>query len=1016
MRVLLSVWWLTLGAVCSAAPLPFADVTLPTRNYVNNGGFERGLEGWEAFGGRTFGALVTDERHSGQACFKVTGSLDDYRYLNQGRVLLTPGKTYVLSAWTKAAGFKRAGDNSLFLNLTNYGWTQSAQVGPAKPDEDWTRHEVTFQAPPTAEQGGRPWYTLTVFWPIQCEGTVWVDDIQIEAAERATDFTDSYVGWGMQALEHLRRARLGAEGLRRNLTEGPMQSPPALTERVAQALQRTDELAGRLRQYASLTTAQTQSLLQDTETLAGDISSLSSLVFLANPYLPPAEVALPTEQPAELAWAATCLQGEHRATALTVANLGTEGETMRLVAGELWDETRQVRLVGTPWLTMFTAPPLRGLVKPWQRLTDPLVRLAEGGVWPVLPGEMNQAVLVCDTGALLPGSYRGEVELQSLTREAPPRRVAVRLTVVPVALAPLSGVAVCDIGAMADYALDSIGPLGVNTFTVPAQWLAPEVDDAGKATVDFTRVAPLVRARLECCPEGRFWLGFGVGHTVAAHLQKAYGIGLDDPRFAPVFSAWVKAVVAGFSEMGLPPERLVFETVDEPSEGQLAEATTIARAIKAAEPKVLTQTYVTSLRTTDAAARAMYQAHDIIAPGFTCLNAEALAPLRQMGKQVWVYDCQSNAETFHPVTYCRLLPWMARRWGLEGWGHFSMLDSARGRHYEPWQGVAEESLVYPGDSGGQVISRRWLALQAGTEDTRALASLARLGGVQAPALQAQARKLLTDAPAQALSLAKPGRDYFTGLQPGADAGVLDRFREQAATLAGELAAAASAGARFTLTAGPGQGGVAIDAPQGGAVTLRILCDRQLPWRTVQRTVPEGRSVIETPVPTGQQITRCLAQLVGESGAIYTECVPPLVHATTDSVLAPYSVEKLNDGLAMPGMKFEPEWGWMSGGAGAEHWVEARLDRPVAVRGARVWWMTFYGLPQAVKLQVWREGAWTDAPGYEQWRAAKAAVEELTMPTVTTDRVRVVQKAGGGNRAFPNLMGMSEIEILEGRGR
>ncbi len=67
--------------------------------------------------------------------------------------------------------------------------------------------------------------------------------------------------------------------------------------------------------------------------------------------------------------------------------------------------------------------------------------------------------------------------------------------------------------------------------------------------------------------------------------------------------------------------------------------------------------------------------------------------------------------------------------GLDGWGHFSMLDSARGRHYEPWQGVAEESLVYPGDGGGQVISRRWLALQAGTEDIRALASLARLGGV-----------------------------------------------------------------------------------------------------------------------------------------------------------------------------------------------------------------------------------------------------------------------------------------------
>lgn len=1005
-------------AVAYGAEVPFGDVVLPGKNYVNNGGFERGSEGWEAFAGRTSGGVVNDEHHSGGACYKATGVIDDYRYLNQTPVPLTPGRIYTLSAWMKTAGFRRAGKDAQALNLTNYGWTQSAQLSPLQSDQDWTRYEVTFEAPPTSEQGGRPSYTLVVFWPTKSEGTVWIDDIQIEEGAKATEFADSYVGWGMQALATVRRARVEAEGLRKNLTEGEIRAPVALAQRITEAITATDGVAGQLRQYAGLSVEAARTLLADTEKLSGDISALSTMVFPAHPYLPLNEVALPSEQPS-LSWDMTCLQGEHRAMALTVANLGTRGETARLVASELYDETRGVRLTGVPWLTVYTAPPIRGLARPWQRYTDPLPKLAEGGLWALLPGELNQAVLVCDTNALAPGTYRAQVELQSLTRQAPPRTVAVRLMVAPVRLPALSGIAVCDIGLMADYALDSIAPLQVNTFSVPAQWLVPEVTESAMdraATVDFARLAPLVKARLARCPTGSFWLGFGVGHIAAEHLQKVLGVGLDDAKFKQAFSQWVKAVVRGFGELGVPPERLVFETVDEPGSGQLAEATLIAQAIEAAEPRVLTQTYVTSVDTADKAAMQMYEAHDIIAPGCSCLNAQTMEALRRLGKQVWVYDCQNNAETFHPVTYYRLLPWVARRWGLTGWGHFSMLNSERGRNYVPWQGVAEESLVYP-DGEGQVISRRWLALQAGTEDYRALESLARLlkalgpGGVPAPALQARAEKLLAEAPTQALALAKPGREYFTGLQPGADAALLDRVREEAATLAGELAAAMPMRATVALAAEAGKTMVRTNTPTAADVTVRYLCDHALPWHELTAAVKPGQDGVAVPA---QNLSRCQVQLVSPAGPVYTEYTPPVPRISVDSTIEPYSPERLNDGIAMPGMKFEPEYGWISGGAATEHWVEARLDQVRPVRGVKVWWMTFYGLPQAVKLQVWRDGAWADAPGYEQWRAAKVSVEELTMPAVTTDRVRVVQKAGGGNKAFANLMGMSEIEVLTGK--
>lgn len=1002
-----------LAGIAGAVAQPLAEVPLPTRNYVNNGGFERGLEGWEAFGGRTCAVATTDEKHSGSACLKVTGMLDDYRYLNQAPVLLVPGQTYTLSAWMKCSGFKRAGENSLVLNLTNYGWTKSAQLGPLQPDQGWTRYTVTFEAPPTSEANGRPSYTLIVFWPIKSEGTVWIDDIQIEAAPQASDFTDSFLGWAIEAREMLGRTQARAAATRQVLAEGlgEVQVPAGCVARSEQASRQVQALADKLRQYAALPYAEAKALPEQVAALDRELIALSTLAFLSNPYLPLREISLPAEDAPALDVNWTCLQGEQRAVALNMMNLGRQTSVMRLVAGDLWDETRGVRCPGVPWLKTYAVPPLRGHLKPWERFTDPLPELDSAGTWTLGGGQLNQAVLVGDTSHLAPGTYRGEVVVTSMTEPAAARKVSVTLKVVPVALSALGRPEVCDIGQLADYALDSIEPLGLNTFTVPAQWLVPEYDATGTGAlrVDLARIAPLVKSRLRRCPRGQFWLGFGVGAIVSDHLKRVYQLEPADPRWAKYITNWTHAVVAGFRTLGVTPDRLILETVDEPGAGQLAEAVALAKAIKAAEPAVRTHSYVTSFNADDPDCRKLYESHDIIAPGFTSINEGSVGALRKLGKQVWVYDCQNSGETFHPVSYYRLLPWLAWRHGLDGWGHFSMLNSERGRNYEPWEGVAEESLVYPAGPDSQVISRRWLALEAGTEDYRALQTLTRLANAAekakfAPQAVAQARKLLQETPAQALALAKPGREYFTGLQAGADPALLDRAREQAATLAGELAAALPT---VRVAAALGKD-LIVTLPAPAEVTVRYLCDHALPWQTMNGSLPAGRAVFAVP---GPRVTRCLVTVTGADGRVTTVSPLPLPRITVDSTIPPYTAERLNDGLAMPGMKFEPEHGWISGGSATDHWLEARLDQPLKLRGVKVWWMTFYGPPQAIKVQLWQQGAWRDAPGYEQWRPAKASVEELTFPPVTTDRVRVVQQAGGGNRTFANLMGASEVVVL-----
>lgn len=1012
----------------AGAESPLADLRLPTKNYINNGGFERGEEAWEFFAGQRFGGVVKEEKHSGQACFKATGLIDDYRYFRQPSVPLTPGRTYTLSAWLKSSAFPRATGHSQVVNIVNYGWTRSADLGPEKPDGDWTKYSVTFQAPPTQEVGGQADYTLVIFWPIKSAGTVWVDDIQIEEGSQATDFTECFLSWAFDALAVLRGVHEQAAEARTSLSTSFNAFPIAKTldAKADAILERTKAIGDRLKAYDTLSASQAQALRKEAEDLKKEVASLKFIYFLGNPYLPLNEVALPSAPPGELKVVWACLSGEQRAVAINVANLTGRSAVARVVPGELTDATRGIRVVGVSWVTAYSVPPIRGHVKPAALFTDPMPRADEAGGFFIGDVGISQAVLVFDSSSLLPGDYRGSVEVASLTDADDRHQLGVSLTVVSVRLPSISDKDISDVGTMADYALDSIGPLSISTFSIPAQWLVPEFDPTGKGDVrvDFSRIAPLVRRYLQRRPDARFFFAFGVGAVISDYLKKTYGLSSDTPLFKVFAANWVKAVVKQFAALGVGPERLIFETVDEPGFGQLGEAATWAQTIKAVEPKVQTQTYVTSLNVPTPSSQGveyqrLYETHDIIAPGFTFVNEKTVDYLRKLGKKVWVYDCQNNGETFHPIAYYRLLPWLAWRYKLDGWGHFSWLNSERGRNYEPWEGVAEQSLVYPDLSGGQVISRRWLALLAGTQDYQALRALNRLTALAkrknlSPTVVAKAETLLADLPSKALALLKPDRQYFTGLAPGADPLLLDQFREQIASCVAKLGAAfgpTTINMPITLRQAGGKALLSVSLPQPGELTVRYLCDGQLPWRSVSTRLLAGRSEVPLLCSPGQRINRCFVEVTDDSGSVTVVSPFRLLKVEVDSTVPPYNPNRLNDGLIMPGMKFEPEHGWISGGAATEHWVIASLEKPARISGVRLWWMTFYGLPQAYKVQVWADNAWKDAQGFADWHAARAAEEEIGFDAVTADRVRILQKAGGGNKAFPNLMGLSEVEVF-----
>lgn len=187
---LLLVIFSTLGARAEThsprerASVWLGAILLPTANYVKNGGFEQGLDGWSYFEHRA-GGLDFNTFHAEAAALRMGGRDENkYVYLHQYNVPLQTGRTYTLSAWVKAKGVSTWGADHMSTGaifLTNYGWTESISLKPAGATFDWTRLTRTFVAMPTKPRAdGRPSYTLTVFWPPKSDGEFWLDEIQIE--------------------------------------------------------------------------------------------------------------------------------------------------------------------------------------------------------------------------------------------------------------------------------------------------------------------------------------------------------------------------------------------------------------------------------------------------------------------------------------------------------------------------------------------------------------------------------------------------------------------------------------------------------------------------------------------------------------------------------------------------------------------------------------------------------------------------------------------------------------------
>ena len=1010
-----------------------ANLRNPPKNYVANGSFRRGLEGWHFFKKR--GGAVVPEGLNGESCFKISGSFDDYVYVynigtgNGWNIDLKEGQTYTLSASFKAEGLTNT-DVDRIIHVPNYGWTKAVALGPGSATTaGWTRKSVTFKAPAQTKQhdgtGGD--YRLLLFWPHGAGGTLWVDDIQVEDGAKETEYSDVLNFQVMATAKQLRKLHSQAQ-LTEQVLAGKFAHSSAANElkrRLALSRDKIELLGGEIANWRELSNAQLRGVEERMAVVADEMAAAMCPIWLKNPYLMTTETdfaeSLELIGPQRL----RCYVNETKNVGLMITNLSGRNIDARVAPLAFLHEETQTIVAGKRIVTIYTAPFIRGHRAREQRFTDPLPEANAMRHLAIPAGESRQALLSLSTRGLQPGVYRGAVLFDPLANKTLAQKTTIELDVLPVRLPDRVPV---DVGAMGARFLrpEEARRLGHNVAFLNVPSVFPNIDQRGGLhRLDYTHLDRKIRDARAVVPDCKFMMIFSIGMRFI-NVANRKGIKWPDARLKSAWQAWVKNLCDHLLAVGVDHDQFLLQVVDEPGPAEAIKAAELQRLAKEAVPELRLTSFLTGFRPDREHTATFYDGLDYVGPIVSAIrDGKCAAYFQARGKRVAVYDCRETSETLNPVSYYRLMPWRVWHQSLAGWYYWYRDD-----RNSNWSCVKYMSTVYPVREGNRdftstpiwpedtyVISRRWLAMEAGYLDYKALyllhealAEAEKVTGTDATAIQA-AKDFLRDAPLKALALDDPAK-YPRALAEGARPDILDQMRER---MAGLTAALLQPG-RIEVVNGPrvdARGVLEFETEKPNIARISYLIDGQLPWREIAVDSFARKHVVALRPADGQAVTKCNIQVYDRSGRTVT--ISPFIVAkvSVDSIFPNgYNLECLIDGERVPAAQYWRGKTWISEPTNTEHWVRLDWPEPCEVSRLIICWMTFGGLPTAYKIQYRQENGpadpWTDIG--TAWREAASAYEVIDFAPVKTRSVRVLQRANGGNHLTPTMMGMSEIEI------
>lgn len=105
-------------------------------------------------------------------------------------------------------------------------------------------------------------------------------------------------------------------------------------------------------------------------------------------------------------------------------------------------------------------------------------------------------------------------------------------------------------------------------------------------------------------------------------------------------------------------------------------------------------------------------------------------------KEIWLYGATENTKTLSPYSYYRLMSWKAFYNGFKGAGFWNYADTGLGDNpggaWDDFDGNRPDfAVIYEGENGTIVSSRRWEAWRMGVEDYELLCMYTKAKGVNA---------------------------------------------------------------------------------------------------------------------------------------------------------------------------------------------------------------------------------------------------------------------------------------------
>lgn len=465
-------------------------------------------------------------------------------------------------------------------------------------------------------------------------------------------------------------------------------------------------------------------LLRNTATAAAQAADAGNAlsVCAANPWAPFGGLEELTEgRGGEAVLAVEAFGGETESAALNLFNLGSRDRSFRVELDGL--QCGEAVVPARDRVTLHEVMAVPTEMRDFSEDAIPLLNSAN--VIQVPAWGARQLWLNISTEGLAPGEWTGAVRLRSLDIESISVKTDVKVTVWTPKLPETQPLSLCHWGyvhssVLKDYpeaALADQVRNGTNVF-VGTFFPKAQFNEQGELVgeIDFKDHDAYVKQH---APRGTILF---CGYQGAIQGP----VGQESEAYAKAHVAWLRAWVAHLQELGVAYDGFALYPVDEPglSDGLVDLYLRMAKLAREADPNIRMYTDPVG-RITEDELKEMLPYVDIWCPNRRGLvldktNAAKLEIIRNSGKTVWTYECDSNVKHQSPLGYYRAQAWLAWHLGLTGIGFWTYCTSQD----DPWFLPTlrhDYLLVYPGN--GVVSSKRWEAVRDGVEDYSMLAAL-----------------------------------------------------------------------------------------------------------------------------------------------------------------------------------------------------------------------------------------------------------------------------------------------------